>query len=401
MSMDVSHALALEAFNDALVHDDPVLLYERAPCGFMSTSPDGTVLKANETLLTWLGYPAEELVGRRRFIDLLTVGGKLYHETHYAPLLRMQGKVREIALELVRADGVRIPVLVNANVGLDDLGEPAIIRIAVFDATERRGYERELLAAKERAEESEHRIRELAHALQNTLIPPSLPHIDGLDVAAEFQAAVVGVDVGGDFYDVFAITPDEWVVVIGDVCGKGVEAAGLTALARHTIRAVSVGLHSPGAALGALNDALLASGSERFCTAALVHLLRQGRSWRAVIGSAGHPAPLLVRPDVRPVPSTASGPLLGVLDRVEFDQAEVMLEPGDHLVLYTDGVIEARHDLEFFGEERLLAAVARHSGSAARIVDGLVAEVLEFQHGTLRDDLAVVALGVPRAPAEG
>lgn len=401
MTMDVGHAQAREAFHDALLRDDPELLYERAPCGFLSTSPDGIILKVNETLLTWLGYSSEELVGRRSFVDLLTVGGKLYHETHYAPLLQMQGTVREIALDLVRADGGRIPVLVNANVGLSALGETAIIRIAVFDATERRGYERELLAAKQRAEESEHRVRDLVEALQNTLIPPSLPHIEGLEVAAEFRPAVAGINVGGDFYDVFAIGRDEWVVVIGDVCGKGVQAAGLTALARHTLRAVAVGLHSPGAALGALNDALLASESDRFCTATLVHLQRQGRSWLAVIGSAGHPAPLLIRPGATAVASPASGPLLGVLDHVEFDQAEIMLEPGDHLVLYTDGVLEARHDLEFFGEERLLAAVARHSGSAAGIVDGLVAEVLEFQHGRLRDDVAVVALGVPLAPIEG
>ncbi len=401
MTMDLGHAQALEAFHEALVRDDPELLYERAPCGFLSTSPDGTVLKVNETLLTWLGYSSEELVGRRSFVDLLTVGGKLYHETHYAPMLRMQGTVREIALDLVRADGGRIPVLVNANVGLSELGEPAIIRIALFDATERRGYERELLAAKERAEESESRVRDLAHALQNTLIPPSLPHIDGLEVAAKFRPAVAGIDVGGDFYDVFAIGPDEWVVVIGDVCGKGVEAAGLTALARHTIRAVAVGLHSPGAALGALNDALLASESDRFCTATLVHLQREGGSWRAVIGSAGHPAPLLVRPGGTAVPSLAAGPLLGVMEEVEFDQAEIVLEPGDHLVLYTDGVLEARRDLEFFGEERLVAAVVRHRGSAAGIVAGLVDEVLDFQHGAPRDDIAVVAVGVPLASAEG
>ena len=220
-------------------------------------------------------------------------------------------------------------------------------------------------------------------------------------MAAKFRPAVAGVDVGGDFYDVFAIGADEWVVVIGDVCGKGVEAAGLTALARHTIRAVAVGLHSPGAALGALNDALLASESDRFCTATLVHLQREGGSWRAVIGSAGHPAPLLVRPDEAAAPSLASGPLLGVLEQVEFDQAEVVLEPGDQLVLYTDGVLEARQDAEFFGEERLLAAVVRHRGSAADIVDGLVGEVLAFQHGTPRDDIAVVAVGVPLAPLEG
>lgn len=394
MSTSERSATALAAFHDALVRDDPSLLYENAPCGFLSTTPDGHVLKANETLLTWLGYSADQVVGHRRFVDLLTAGGKLYHETHYAPLLRMQGVVREIALDLVRADGGRIPVLVNANVGLGPSGEPAVVRIALFDATERRGYERELLRAKESAEASEHQVRELVDALQAALIPPSLPTIPGLQVAAEFRAAVAGIDVGGDFYDVFAVA-DEWVVVIGDVCGKGVEAAGLTALARHTLRAVVVSLRSPSEALTALNDVLLADASDRFCTAALVRLRREGDSWRAVIGSAGHPAPVLLRAGSDPVLCGGTGPLLGVLDEVSFDDAEVLLGPGDHLVLYTDGVTEARHELEFFGDARLLAAVARHADSAAQLVDGLVDEVLTFQQGKVRDDVAIVAVSVP------
>ena len=157
---------ALEDFFKALPEDDPESLYEKAPCGYLSTTPDGTIVKVNQTFLTWTGFSREGLVGRRSFSDLLTGGGRIYHDTHYAPLLRMQDRVREIALDVVKADGERLPVLVNAAVEHDDAGTPLFVRVALFDATERRSYERELLRAKQQAEESEARARTLARTLQ-------------------------------------------------------------------------------------------------------------------------------------------------------------------------------------------------------------------------------------------
>ncbi len=383
------------ASGGALIGEDTAELYDRAPFGYLSTTPDGLIVKVNQTFLTWTGLAREDLVGVRSFVQLLTPGGRLFHETHYAPLLRMQGKVREIALELVCADKRRIPVLVNANQERDESGRPVVTRIAVFDATERREYERELVRAKDRAEASEQRARELARTLQQSLIPPSLPHIHGLDVAGGFRAAMEDVDVGGDFYDVFAINPDEWVIVLGDVCGKGVEAAVLTSLARHTLRAVVVGLHAPGAALAALNNVLLSHEIDRFCTVSLVRLHREGAGWRAHFGSGGHPQPLLVRPGQPPVMVGGTGPLLGVMGDPVFEDTEMLLHPGDSLVLYTDGVTEGRReDREFFGEDRMVASIDRHRGSAFEIVDGLVRDVGDFQGGHFRDDVAVVAVEV-------
>ena len=112
------------AFFEALRQDDPALLYDRAPCGYLSTTPDGRIIRVNDTLLSWTGLRREDLVGRRRFVDLLPVGGRIYHETHYAPTLRMQGTAREIALELVCEDGRRLPVLVNSVLDHDADGEP-------------------------------------------------------------------------------------------------------------------------------------------------------------------------------------------------------------------------------------------------------------------------------------
>jgi serine/threonine-protein kinase RsbW len=136
-------------------------LYEHAPCGYLSTLPDGTICRVNRTFLAWTGHTREELVGARRFQDLLTAGGRIYHETHYAPLLRMQGTVREIALDVVRADGRRLPVLVNSVLTTDDDGAPRLVRTTVFNATDRRRYERELLRAREDERAARERIERL------------------------------------------------------------------------------------------------------------------------------------------------------------------------------------------------------------------------------------------------
>jgi sigma-B regulation protein RsbU (phosphoserine phosphatase) len=237
-----------DAFLSALLEDDPERLYDRAPCGYLTTGDDGTVHKVNQTFLAMTGYPSESVLGRR-FPELLSVGGRLYFETHFAPMLHMGGTVREIAFDLVRSDGSRLPVLVNAVAEPGPSGRVEVVRVAVFDATRRRAYERELLRAKERAEESEARARALARTLQQTLIPPTPPTIPDLDVAAAYRPAGDGTEVGGDFYDVFEVANGDWVITLGDVCGKGSAAAVITALARYTLRAASMESASPARAL--------------------------------------------------------------------------------------------------------------------------------------------------------
>jgi PAS domain S-box-containing protein len=138
----------------ALLGESAEDLYENAPCGYVSTLPDGAILKVNQTLLTWTGHRREDLVGRRRFQDLLTAGGRIFHETHYAPLLRMQGAVREIAVEMVCGDGGRLPVLINSVLKRDAAGVPLLARTTVFNATDRKEYERELLRERQRAEQA-------------------------------------------------------------------------------------------------------------------------------------------------------------------------------------------------------------------------------------------------------
>ncbi|CCH89637.1 putative PAS/PAC sensor protein [Modestobacter italicus] len=143
-----------------LLEDDPADLFENAPCGYLSTLPDGTIIKVNRTLCTWIGHPAEKVL-RVRLRDLLSVGGQVFHDTHLTPLLRMQGAVREVALDVVRADGSLLPCLVNAVEVHGPSGEPVLVRVTLFEATARRRYERETLAARRAAEESEARSRTL------------------------------------------------------------------------------------------------------------------------------------------------------------------------------------------------------------------------------------------------
>lgn len=392
---DVGSEDALDDFYAALLDDDPVKLYDRAPCGYLSTTPDGTIVKVNQTFLSLTGYERSSLVGRRTFSELLTPGGRIYHETHYAPMLRLEGSAKEIALDLVRADGSRLPVLVNSAVERTPDGDPIVVRTAVFDATDRRAYERELLAAKERAEVSEQRAVLLARTLARSFIPPTPPTIPGLLVNTAFRPAGDGGDLGGDFYDVFEVGTGDWVIVIGDVRGKGVDAAVVTTLARHVIRAASVQSRTSAEVLLTLNDVLLRDETDRFCTACVVRLARSGQDWTADIALGGHPRPVLVSRDGTVRPVGRPGTLLGLFDDVSIEAEIQPLAPGDRLVAYTDGVTEARSGDDFYGDDRVLAAIAAATGASGSIAEALATEALAFQQGHPHDDIAVVEVAVP------
>ncbi|HST63935.1 MAG TPA: SpoIIE family protein phosphatase [Mycobacteriales bacterium] len=376
--------------------DDPDLA-ELAPCGLLSTEPGGLIVRVNATFLSWTGYDRADLVGRRRFQDLLSPGGRIYHETHYAPLLFMQGSVREIAVELVRADGSRLPALVNSSVQADAEGKPVLVRTAVFPAGDRRGYEQELLRARRDAEEAATRARLLAQTLQESLIPPELPRIPGLQVAGRYRPAGTGDEVGGDFYDVFA-TGDDWAVVVGDVCGKGAPAAVVTSLARHTVRGAAVRTRMPKTALAAVNNALLRQPDPaRFCSLVHARLRRDpaGRL-RLTVASGGHPLPLVVGAAGRGGPVGVPGTVLGVVARPRLHDTTVELRPGDVALFYTDGVTEARRDGEFYDDDRLLRTLTALRGEdAGTIAERIGAEVVGFQGGLPRDDIALVVLRVP------
>lgn len=259
--------------------------------------------------------------------------------------------------------------------------------------------------AKQSEEEREELLRsktKIARVLQRALLPPALPEIPGAEVSASYVAAEEGIDVGGDFYDVFAIESDGWALVMGDVTGKGPEAAALTSLARYTIRAAAMRVKRPKRVLSVLNEEILRqTGAERLFTAVYAELEPdQGGSDAMLlrVACAGHPSPLILRKggEVEQLPET--GTILGVVEEPEFAYREVTLQRGESIVFYTDGVIEARsRSGEFFGEERLLAVAEGSSGlSAADLSEKIKDVALDFQDGNARDDIAVLVLRVGR-----
>ena len=142
-----------------LTEENPDDLYERAPCGYCSCLPDGTLVKLNQTLLDWLGYTRQELLAHQSLLQMLTVGSRLHYEMHCAPLLLLQGEVREMSYSLRCRDGGTLPVLLNAVLRRDANGDPLVVRVTLFDITDRRKYEQELLRAKVQAEEQREQLR--------------------------------------------------------------------------------------------------------------------------------------------------------------------------------------------------------------------------------------------------
>ncbi|MBE2318208.1 SpoIIE family protein phosphatase [Solirubrobacter sp. CPCC 204708] len=236
------------------------------------------------------------------------------------------------------------------------------------------------------------RERDVAQTLQASLLPRGLPSIPGLDLAAELNAGTIGLDVGGDFYDAFTIAPDVWGIAIGDVCGKGVDAAALTALARHTVRAAAVEGAAPSHVLRALNRAVLAEGRPgQFLTAVFARLIAHGDGFAVTLACGGHPPPVLLDPDGNLRALECTGTLLGVLEDPRVHDVETRLAPGDTLLLYTDGLTEAGAPARTLSTEDvgdlLRAARASHARETAL---NCLAAAAQAGGGAVRDDVAVL-----------
>lgn len=244
---------------------------------------------------------------------------------------------------------------------------------------------------------------QIAHALQKALLPDSLPEIPGAELQALYSAAGELNEVGGDFYDVFDYGEQRWMLVIGDVCGKGPRAASVTALARHTLRAGAFGGLRPGEMLHTLHSALLRqpSGSD-LCTVCLVEMRRAGAAMELTVALAGHPRPLLLGRDGTTRRVGQPGTLLGVFDPVEVSETQLELHLGETLLLYTDGVPEAGRAERQMGERGLQELLERHAElPLAELLARIEHAARERTEGRLRDDIAMLAvrLSAPPAPA--
>jgi serine/threonine-protein kinase RsbW len=511
-------------------------LYEEAPCGYLSTQPDGTIIRVNRTFELWTGHQRADLVRKRRLSDLLTPGGRIYHETHYAPLLQMQGAVREIAVEIVRADGTRLPVLVNSVLHRDGDGRPSVVRTTVFDATDRRHYERELLIARRRAEglqrhtallaetsraldevhgvaERAQRLvdllvpgvvqgavvlvgdppqplaaagehtddpalqealkaavatrgsrlgdapaadagedaeapvaavpllaggnvigalgvtrarlvdgvrasdlpalegvadraalalenarlyeheQEVAHALQRSMLAGALPRHPGCAIGTYYSPAIDTLAVGGDWYDAFFLRRDQLVLVVGDVVGRGLEAAATMGQLRSAVRALAGAQLGPARVLEHLDTFVERAENGRGATVAYVELdLADGSM---ALACAGHPPPILVPPGAPAelLWGGRSAPLGAYAGPSARDQLELTLERGSRLLLYTDGLVERRDRPIDEGIERLMGMFERGQGTRVTAVgDALSVQMLADGHGA--DDVCVLTLAL-------
>ncbi len=247
----------------------------------------------------------------------------------------------------------------------------------------------------------------VARALQDSLLPGSLPEIPGIELGARYRAAGRGLDVGGDFYDAFQADANWWIFAVGDVCGHGVEAAATTGLVRHTIRSSAMAGVMPSAILARLNQMLLRHTAEwantndnpvpispRFCTVLVGTAQPTARGVDLIVCSGGHPLPLVGRSIGRVEPVGVPGTLLGVTDEVNLTDTVVHLDPGEALVCYTDGLIDRRRARSrAFGEEGVVKAIYQGKGmSATQLAELIESEALAFVDDDPTDDMAVLTL---------
>ncbi len=523
-------------------HDSAEDLFENAPCGYLSAYADGRLARVNQTFLSWTGYTRDELVDRRRLSDVLSAGSRIYHETHYAPLLRMQGSVRAIAMDVVRADGTLLPVLLNARQLVGEDGTVLGVRTSVFDASDRKEYERELLAARRRAEQatawvtgletvvaalaaassvddvcrvmasagpevlgarvsgvwlqgsgatgwtwtgpgddlardelpgadalrdgrivtgdggsSEDAARarlgvdggrlllaplvsgdrtlgalglvvpetgtapdhlrllatlgsqagqaldrarlsdqqaRVATTLQASMLPTGLPTDARLEVSACYRPAVDGMQVGGDWFDAFAVDADRVALVVGDVVGRGLHAAAAMGQLRSAVRALATVDSGPALLLQRLDDFVEDVPAAQTATLAYAELdLRDGS---LVYACAGHPPPLVVTPGR----STAqlwggrSTPLGAHFGNHRRTQAHTVLGPGSRLALYSDGLVERRDAPLDECIDALGGVLEQHADHAVAGLAEVIADAI-LGSGPTGDDVCLLVLGWP------
>lgn len=247
-------------------------------------------------------------------------------------------------------------------------------------------------------ERAEHARSEIAETLQRGLLPSPLPHIPGWTVAAMYRPAGAENEVGGDFYDAFRV-PGGWMLVIGDVTGRGAHAASITAVARHTLRTAAVLTDDPLLSLRTLNRVLLARGDATLCSLAAM-TLSEDPSEPVRLAVAGHPPPLLI--DGEAVSEAAgSGPVLGAFPDSEWSLSLAEIGPGQQLVVITDGITEAQGSEGRFGEERLRAHL-RGARTPVHVVQQLEGSLHSFTDGRFEDDMAMLAIArasTGRSPA--
>jgi PAS domain S-box-containing protein len=363
------------------VSDDD--LFEHAPCGYVLGAPDGTILRANATFARMVGIDAADLPGRR-LQDLLTIGGRIHHETHVAPLMAMAGRVSEVAVDFKRPDGTTVPALVTA------VRDGDAVRTVAFEASGRRSYERELI----RAREHEHAI---AAELQRAMLAGALPEDPALEIGVAYRPAESGLEVGGDWFDAFWLGDGRRIgVAVGDVVGRGIGAATTMGQLRSALRALAAaggGVGGPGLVLEMLDAYARRHDVGSMTTVAYAELdLRDGT---VAYACAGHPPPVVTDADGDGAATFAwdgrSTPLDATAEPRPRPQGTLTLRPGGLLVLYTDGLFERVDRPLQDGLDAILAEVDRHRDQPiGALADSVTSAALTGRRTT--DDVSLLAL---------
>jgi PAS domain S-box-containing protein len=356
-------------------------LVEASALDVWRCSVDGGVVTDMPWWRSVTGQTFDEVYGMG-WLDAVVPEDRATVETAWT-LARDTGTVYEDEYRVIAADGKIHTVIVRAVPIVED-GRLVEWMGTTEDVTD----ERRANAA---------RI-ELAESLQASLLPPRLPHVPRLDLAALYQPGGEDLAVGGDFYDIYPASGSVWTAVVGDVCGTGPAAVAVTAAARHALHGLSMNASSPAETLRGLNSTLLADVQDRrpFLTAVKLRVEPTAADIRVTVACAGHPLPLRVRADGTVEPVGVPGTLLGVFDEVDITDVAVDLAPDESLVLYTDGLTEARgRDGSLFGEDRLADVLSTTPGRTAdEIVARIRVALAEFRRPGAGDDVAVLVLRV-------
>ncbi len=383
-------------FREHLVRISPLArsaVVDNLPDGVLVLDTFGRIVDVNRAGCRIFGRPRGELVGVAA-ADLLTPGNESENltaepETAQTPSAEQLLRVEASGTGATTSFHVRREPLTDR--GAHPAGEVVVLR-DITDRVRAEARLRELLAERSR----------VAAALQTSLAPGELPAVPGLTIATRYEPAGDGQEIGGDFFDVFALGSDRWGLVIGDVSGKGAEAAAVTALARYTLRTLARPDQSPSVTLRELNTRLVAQTAvERHCTLVYAVATPRESTVELELSLAGHHPPLVLRDGGSVEQVGRLGTALGLLENPDLHDARLVLGRGDLVCMFTDGLVEARRGNDMFDADRAASVLRNMLGhSSQEIADQLVAEARRF-HGEpeLADDLAVlIARAYPNPP---
>jgi sigma-B regulation protein RsbU (phosphoserine phosphatase) len=358
-------------------------LYNNAPCGYHSLDTDEVFIRINDTELRWLGYTRDEIIGKKKFAEVLTSESARLFLNNFS-LLKEQDSCRDLELQMVRKDGTILPVLSSATALKDSAGNLRMTHTTVFDITERQ--------ALRRLEEQESRAaqeREIARQVQARLFPQTAPVLESLEYGGTCAQASL---VGGDYFDFLDLGSGQVGLVVADLSGKGLSAALPMASLHAVLRAERyLALGDLPRMLRMVNNLLYESTDANVFASLFLGVYEESdRCLR--YANCGHNPPLLFPTSGTVEQLTETCPVLGILQNWECSTAEVKLAPGDILVAYTDGVVEAGNEaMEEFGVARLAQTVqANRHLSVSSLLTLIGTAVRDFSPGRQGDDQTLV-----------